>query len=1075
MKMRTLGKKRPWSAVFSKGLLVLIALGFGALDSWAAINWSATYGRRGFSSAAQVRPTSAAGVASGNLYVVQIVVESGNCATLGTPAGWARHACDGHANHIQAIYTRPAQPADLNVTFNFPLGATRSWASILTSYAGVDLANPIDAGPVVTTYTNSKNATSAALTTQTNGAMGVLMTSANTSDKNFFSPPNNWKERSERACDNKACRITMSDSIHATAGTQAAVTTTTEKNASGLVHRLALRPYSLVAYWPLDGIPWTADLSGNNHHLTANGGAQPQSAKVCTGFAGTGSEYLSASDANALDLPDRYTLMAWVYPTAHPPSDLYTILSKDENYELHLNSQGKLYWWWSRVSASAVSVVSNAMIPLNQWTHVAVVFERTATSQRQRLYINGVLDNTANYSEQAQTNADPLLIGADINYTTRHFRGKIDEVRIYNGALSAAEIAAAMALTHPCLVDHYRLKINDGQALTCESESVSIEACADANCATPYSGNAAVTLDATNGAKIDGQNPPVTVSISNGGGSALISKTAAGSTVLSMSAGNPAPTANPGYRCYVAGSEVAWSACQISFQDAVLRIDVPDFTACTGTANATITAEGCGATISGNQNLKVWMNYVDPSSANGESLRLGTLVVPTSKPSSNNLTNLNFTDGEATLPLVNYDDAGELRLNAELVATGGTTLTGSGTFVVAPEKLQLSSAAGACAAPYPSCNKFKKAGESFDLSLKALCSSGKVTKNFRGDNIALKHSRLAPDPGADGSFAPPTVSLVATDNGSKTFQAAISEVGVFSVAPDLFQYKGVDVPGEGTGPLGRFYPAYFDTVVEPACGSFTYSGQPFGLSVTAKNSSGVTTQNYAGSFAKTVTLIDGNGASGSFSPPTLSATSFSDGVADLMDPPSVSFAFASKLTGPAILKLRTRDTDMASDTVGMNEGEMPLRSGRLLLSNAHGSELLDLTMPIQTQYWTGSAWATNSLDSCTDVSSSLVFVKTPPSLPSPTGGTITNGQGQLSFPAPNQKGSIEVCANIGDDSDNPLTGCRDGTSLPWLQGSWDVDNYSKDDPRHYKDNPSARATFGIFKGRAPVIYRRERY
>ncbi len=274
--------------------------------------------------------------------------------------------------------------------------------------------------------------------------------------------------------------------------------------------------------------------------------------------------------------------------------------------------------------------------------------------------------------------------------------------------------------------------------------------------------------------------------------------------------------------------------------------------------------------------------------------------------------------------------------------------------------------------------------------------------------------------------------------------------------------------GNGTASayFGRFIPHHFDTEVTPGCGGFTYSGQPFGLKVTAKNAGGGITQNYRGTFAKNVTLADANGNAGSFSPASVASTSFSNGIADLTTPASVAFTFSNKRTAPATIQVRATDGEASS--ANGTEGSTAIRSGRLVLSNAHGSEKLPLAMPLETQYWNGGVWLTNSDDSCTDITSSLVFVKNPAALPTPSGGGISQGKGTLTFTAPNQKGSVEVCANIGSDGNHPVSTCRNGSSHPWLQGSWDGDG-------QFNDNPAARATFGIYEQRRPVIYRRERY
>ena len=78
-------------------------------------------------------------------------------------------------------------------------------------------------------------------------------------------------------------------------------------------------------------------------------------------------------------------------------------------------------------------------IALNTWTHLATTYD----GANQRLYINGVLVAT-----KAQTGAiaaanQPLRIGGN-NVSGEFFQGLIDEVRIYNRALSAAEITADM-------------------------------------------------------------------------------------------------------------------------------------------------------------------------------------------------------------------------------------------------------------------------------------------------------------------------------------------------------------------------------------------------------------------------------------------------------------------------------------------------------------------------------------------------------------------------------------------------------------------------------------------------------
>ncbi len=81
------------------------------------------------------------------------------------------------------------------------------------------------------------------------------------------------------------------------------------------------------------------------------------------------------------------------------------------------------------------------------WYHVAIVY---AASGSQKIYIDGVERATSSLAENLIVNNDPLQIGADQGFSDREFDGRIDEVRVYNAALSVAQVGVAMAETRPC-------------------------------------------------------------------------------------------------------------------------------------------------------------------------------------------------------------------------------------------------------------------------------------------------------------------------------------------------------------------------------------------------------------------------------------------------------------------------------------------------------------------------------------------------------------------------------------------------------------------------------------------------
>jgi hypothetical protein len=74
-------------------------------------------------------------------------------------------------------------------------------------------------------------------------------------------------------------------------------------------------------------------------------------------------------------------------------------------------------------------------LPLNQWNHLAVVFNGSQV----QYYLNGAPITTVSLPATITARGNPFQLGAD-NNTQQFFKGSLDEVRIYNRALTALEI-----------------------------------------------------------------------------------------------------------------------------------------------------------------------------------------------------------------------------------------------------------------------------------------------------------------------------------------------------------------------------------------------------------------------------------------------------------------------------------------------------------------------------------------------------------------------------------------------------------------------------------------------------------
>jgi len=175
------------------------------------------------------------------------------------------------------------------------------------------------------------------------------------------------------------------------------------------------------------------DSSGNGHNGTAHGGVTYGAAgklNAALSFDGS-SGYAQAGLGSGLS--GNFTMEAWFYATSLPVNTWQGIVNNaDGDSGIWIYGNRMDYW------ADNASHLSSASISANNWYHAAVTFDGTDG----RLYLNGQLD--ANFPVAMSTiSIANVKIGS--SYWDEYLSGKIDEVAVYNRALSSAEIA-----------DHYR-------------------------------------------------------------------------------------------------------------------------------------------------------------------------------------------------------------------------------------------------------------------------------------------------------------------------------------------------------------------------------------------------------------------------------------------------------------------------------------------------------------------------------------------------------------------------------------------------------------------------------------------
>jgi hypothetical protein len=152
---------------------------------------------------------------------------------------------------------------------------------------------------------------------------------------------------------------------------------------------------------------------------------------------------MTVPDANSLDLTTGMTLEAWVYPAVQPTSWRAIITKERPNsvvYYLHAGSDSTNRPATGVVAGSTEQTLyGGTRLAANAWVHLAATYD----GANQRLYVNGTQVASRAQTGPILTSTGALRIGGN-NVFGEYFNGRVDEVRVYNRALTQAEIATGM-------------------------------------------------------------------------------------------------------------------------------------------------------------------------------------------------------------------------------------------------------------------------------------------------------------------------------------------------------------------------------------------------------------------------------------------------------------------------------------------------------------------------------------------------------------------------------------------------------------------------------------------------------
>jgi RHS repeat-associated protein len=224
-----------------------------------------------------------------------------------------------------------------------------------------------------------------------------------------------------------------------------------------------------VAYWRLGEASGTTanDETTNNLDGTYNGGptlgasgvTQDDTAVHLDGV----NDYINVPNASALN-PTNVSVEAWVKSTGTTWNDYAWVAAKRDQYILHPWPGGTLIrfyvnvaggWYYTGFSPSSIQ----------GWHHYVGTYNGTGALN---LYIDGDLVSTANINGSIGSGSgNALHIGGDLVGATRYGAGDMDEVAIYNRALSASEVEEHFDSANSCpAATGYTLTRKDGSKLS---------------------------------------------------------------------------------------------------------------------------------------------------------------------------------------------------------------------------------------------------------------------------------------------------------------------------------------------------------------------------------------------------------------------------------------------------------------------------------------------------------------------------------------------------------------------------------------------------------------------------------
>lgn len=479
-----------------------------------------------------------------------------------------------------------------------------------------------------------------------------------------------------------------------------------------------------------------------------------------------------------------------------------------------------------------------------------------------------------------------------------------------------------------------------------------------------------------------------------------------------------------------------------------------------------------------------------------------------------------------TYMTVKYVDAGKVNLNASIsspVATGNTTLISKPYALQAYNAVSDVVCANSTVLNSNTATKFCPSGETFSIKVRGYATDGTILPNFglesATSSLTIAGSLKSPSGGTSGNISNTTSSSTAVlttgvavnknrqCTGTDCYlvaNLAWDNVGEIFLTPLITgdNYFGAGaITSKPSQAIGRFYPFSFNASspslinrVDSSCpvgSSFSYMDENIRGLVTlnALNKAGAITTNYDGTYMNPSLASSWNikASNGSNLTSRMSFISQSGSWVSGVLNASLTLKFSRQTSpdGPynstqiAIVPIDSDGVTMLSSSYNLDFdnngspdsyslGSTNLYFGRLKLTNALGSELLPLAIPIETQYYNSFGFTTNTQDSCTLLSSAR-FTN------SNFTQNIASNEVSFTYPSRFNSGKQTLLMNKPSGGDGLYNGSFDITydlvvdSKPYLQGRW-TGSVST-----FTENPKSKIVLARNPGKKGLLFYKENY